>query len=41
MPRPECKDDDLPGIDGSRNTGFGVRLKALHGKQIPVRRRLL
>ncbi len=41
MPRPECEDDDLPGVDGGSNTDFGVQLEALHGRQIPLRRRLL
>jgi hypothetical protein len=40
MPRPECEDDGLPGVDGGSNTDFGVQLEALHGKQIPLRRLL-
>jgi hypothetical protein len=35
MPRAECEEDDLSGEDGGTHAGFGVQLKALHGKQIP------
>ena len=41
VPGPECEKDNLSGVDGGTNAGFSVQLEALHGKQIPVRRRLL
>ena len=41
MPGAKCEKDNLSGVDGGTNAGLGVQLEALHGKQIPVRRRLL
>ena len=41
MPGAECEEYDLSGVDGGTNAGLGVQLEALHGRQIPLRRRLL
>jgi len=41
VPGAECEEYDLSGVDGGTNAGLGVQLEALHGRQIPLRRRLL
>jgi len=35
VPHAQCEDDDLPGIDGRNNTGFGVVPTNLHGNHLP------
>jgi hypothetical protein len=41
MPSTEGKEYNLSGIDGGTNAGFGVKLEALHVRQILLGRRLL